>query len=147
MAEIKCLDKSMKDDFIQLFSEDYFDAVENFNEEFDDLVERGNCYVLILDGELIGFFDYIKDYSHYANYLQGIAVIPKYRKKGYSYKLLDKFIELSRKDKTKNRIALSSTTVDNIASKKMHESYGFKKIGVLQGLHYGINEIFYAYDL
>ena len=95
----------------------------------------------------MGFFTYLAQYSHHANYLADIAIAKNHRRKGYAKELLQKFIEISRKQRTGNAIALSSTHVDNKASQKMHLSFDFKEIGRIKGLHYGKDEIFYGYDL
>ena len=61
---------------------------------------------------------------------------------GYSKYLLTKYIEISKEQKKKNKITLSSTHLDNKASQKMHLGFGFEEIGVLRGLHYGTDEKF-----
>ena len=133
--------------FVDSFVDDYFDTEEEAREHFKDQLEKNTCFLLFVNSELAGFFDYIKKYSHDANYLSNISVNKEYRGKGYSRNLLEKYIEISKREKTHNNIALSSTHKTNITSQRMHIRFGFKEIGVLEGLHYGEDEIFYAYKL
>lgn len=91
---------------------------------------------------------YLKDYSHYANYLTDFAVSKKHRRKGIGLKLIKKFIEISKKEQPKKQpYALSSTDVNNIASINLHLKAGFVELGRIKKLHYGKDEIFFCYKL
>jgi|TARA_B100002003_G_C13891895_1_gene434879 ribosomal protein S18 acetylase RimI-like enzyme len=138
--------------YLDLFSKtfgngDYFDSINEAKEHFNSKLSEKRLYLLFDDdNNLVGFFDYLFQYSHNANYLYNIAVSSKFRKKGYSNYLLSKYIEVSKNEKTNNPFALSSTHTTNKISQKMHLGFGFKEIGILKGLHFGReDEIFYAY--
>ena len=149
MSEIKIIpiEKKYEKEFIKTFNDSYFDSEDEAKQHFKEQTGKSNLFLLFVDSELGGFFDFIPQYSHYANYLNNICVVKKFRGKGYSKQLLEKYIEISREQKTRNVIALSSTHKTNVASQKMHKRFGFKKIGVLKELHYGEDEIFYSYKL
>lgn len=136
-----------QDEFVSTFGESYFDSIDQATSHFEKHVGNDTLFILFLNSKIIGFLSFIKDYSYYANYLENICVIEKHRRDGFSHFLLRAYTDISREQKTKNTVALSSTHVDNTISQKMHESFGFKKISILKGLHYGKDEIFYGFDL
>ena len=138
--------KEYKKEFVNRFTTVYFETTQEAKNYFNAHIKTKTLYILFLDVQA-GFFAYAREYSHYANYLEDICVLPDYRRKGYAKLLLDKFIQQAKREQTKNTIALSSTHKNNTVSIHMYESYGFKKIGVLKKLHYGIDEIFYGYEL
>jgi ribosomal protein S18 acetylase RimI-like enzyme len=136
-----------KDMFVKEFTGCYFDSEETAKDHFDRNCSSERLFLLFTGSALAGFFNYRLRYSHYANYLEDICVSGRFQRKGLSRYLLEKYIEISRGQMTKNSIALSSTNMSNTISQKMHESFGFRTIGVLKGLHYGEDEVFYAFDL
>jgi ribosomal protein S18 acetylase RimI-like enzyme len=141
------IEKKFESDFAKTFNGSYFDSEEEAKQHFKEYLNSKRLFLLFLNSELAGFFNYYFQYSHYANYLEDICVAEKFRGQSCSNYLLSKYIEISQQQKSKNRIALSSTHKANVASQKMHKSFGFKKIGTLKELHYGEDEIFYAYSL
>lgn len=145
--KIRKAKKEYLKEFSKAFNGSYFDSEKEAREHFKDKLKDKTLYLLFIDNKLVGFFDYIYQYSHNANYLYNLCVSKKYRGKGYSKILLSKYVEISKKEKTRNSVALSSTHETNKISQKMHLSFGFKEIGKLKKLHYGEDEIFYAYDL
>tara|TARA_Y100000310_G_scaffold333858_1_gene412289 strand:+ start:687 stop:1139 length:453 start_codon:yes stop_codon:yes gene_type:complete len=149
MSEIKIIpiEKKYENEFAKTFNESYFDSEEETKQHFKEHVSKNRLFLFFVNSELAGFFDYIYQYSHDANYLYNFCVAKKFRGKGYSKHLLNKYVEISKEQKTRNVIALSSTHKTNVASQKMHKSFGFKEIGILKELHYGKDEIFYAYKL
>jgi len=149
MSDIKIIpiEEKYADEFAKTFNESYFDSEEEAKQHFKKHLEKDRLFLFFVDSELAGFFDYIYQYSHNANYLYNLCVSKKFRGKGYSKHLLSKYVEISKEQKTRNIIALSSTHRTNVASQKMHKSFGFKEIGTLKELHYGEDEIFYAYKL
>ena len=75
-------------------------------------------------------------------------VAKKHRRKGIAKILLDKYIEVTKKEQPKKqKYALSSTDVTNIPSIKLHLNYGFEKLGRIKELHYGKDEIIFGYKL
>ena len=81
-------------------------------------------------------------------FIEDLAVSKEYRGQGFAKALLQKFIEISRKEQSKKQpYCLSSTDVTNKASIKLHLRVGFKKLGVIKELHYGKDEIIFGYKL
>ena len=132
----------------EILVEAYFKSLKDAKEHITNHIKKKECIIVIQNKEVLGVLIYSKDYSHYANYIDDIAVAKKHRRKGVARLLLKKFIDVSKKEQPKKqRYALSSTDVTNKSSIKMHLNFGFKKAGILKRLHYGKDEIFFAYRL
>jgi L-amino acid N-acyltransferase YncA len=149
MEKIKVVSAKIKDraNFIKTFKGSYFDLASEATNHFNKYLEGKTLFLLFVNSNLVGFFNYTQKYSHDANYLDDVCVAEKFRSKGYSSYLLTRYIEICRKQMGRNKIALSSANKPNVVSQKMHIKFGFKKIGVLKGLHYGKDEIYYSYKL
>ena len=63
-------------------------------DHFEAYVKTDKLFLLFVNSELVGFFNYAFQYSHYANYLEDICVADVFRGKGYSKNLLSKYIEI-----------------------------------------------------
>jgi ribosomal protein S18 acetylase RimI-like enzyme len=111
--------------------------------------KRGEKWLVALDGkEVAGVLGYLFDYSHYANYIEDLAVAGEHRRKGIANALLKRFVEISKKEQPKKQpYCLSSTSVKNKASIKLHLGFGFRKLGTIKKLHYGEDEIIFGYRL
>ncbi len=132
----------------EILVEAYFDskklALKHVREKINDM----SCFVAVERGVVLGLFTYLRDFSHYSNYLEDIAVKKSFRRKGVAKILLQKFIKISRKEQPrKQKYVLSSTDITNKISIKMHLNFGFKKLGLIKGLHYGKDEIIFGYSL
>ena len=139
----KHLDESAK-----ILTEAYFDSFKKAKEHFKKKIDSKEVYVALNKDEVIGLFSYRRDYSHYANYLSNIVVAKKHRRKGIAKILLDKYIEVTKKEQPKKqKYALSSTDVTNIPLIRLHLNYGFEKLGSIKELHYGKDEIIFGYKL
>ena len=139
----KHLDKSSK-----ILTEAYFNSFKEAKKHFKKKINSKEVYVAVDKDEVLGLFSYRRDYSHYANYLSNIVVAKKHRRKGIAKRLLNKYIEITKKEQSKKqKYALSSTDVTNIQSINLHINYGFKELGRIKGLHYGKDEIFFGYKL
>lgn len=141
------IQKKYKNQFVKTFGKRYFNSENKAKQHFKEYLRSERLFLLFINHELAGFFNYYHQYSHYANYLEDICIGEKFKGQNYSKYLLSKYIEISKQQKTQNKIALSSTRKTNIHSQKMHKNFGFKKIGTLKELHYGEDEIFYAFSL
>lgn len=132
----------------KILNESYYDSISLAKQEIKLKIKTKECLVALVDKEVAGILLYTRSYSHYANYIDDIVVAKKYRGKGIAKLLLKKYIEISKKSTpTKQKYALSSTNITNKISINLHKSIGFKEIGTLKGLHYGKDEVFFAYKL
>ncbi|MEK6846970.1 MAG: GNAT family N-acetyltransferase [Nanoarchaeota archaeon] len=132
----------------KIMVESYWDSILKAKIELLKKIKSKEGYVCINNKEILGLFLYSRNYSHYANYLEDIIVSQNHRRKGVSYKLLEKYISVSKKETPKKQIfALSSTSYDNKPSIYMHLKFGFKEAGRIASLHYGKDEIFFVYNL
>jgi len=121
---------------------------KEFGQFLNQRIKLKEGFVAVINQRVVGVLLYARDYSHYANYITDIIVGKDYRRKGVATKLLEKFIQVSRKEQPKKQeYALSSTHVDNKASIKMHLSFGFEELGRVKKLHYGKDEIIFGYKL
>ncbi|MFA4887347.1 MAG: GNAT family N-acetyltransferase [Candidatus Nanoarchaeia archaeon] len=133
---------------VRLLLEDFFDSKKEAEKCFLENLKKKQVWVLEDKKVILGVFAYTRAYSHEANYLEYIAVDKKYRGNGLSKKLLERYIRVSKKEQSaKQRFVLSSTKCSNLVSIRMHLDFGFKQMGVLKKLHYGEDEIIFAYPL
>ena len=131
-----------------ILAEAYGVKAASLKKDFTSKERNMKWLIAVIDGKVAGVLGYLFDYSHYANFLEDIGVGKDYRRKGVAKALIEKFISISRKEQPKKqRFCLSSTTVSNKASIKMHKSLGFIKLGVIKKLHYGEDEIIFGYGL
>ena len=126
----------------------YYSSLARAKTDVRSWTERNQSFVAVENGKVVGVLMYTRDFSHYANYIEDIAVAKVQRRKGIAKKLLQKFIDVSRKETPKKqKYALSSTETSNKVSIKMHLNFGFSEIGRMKGQHFGKDEIFFAYNL
>ena len=130
MSEINIIpiEEKYEDEFTKTFNESYFDSEEEARQHFKEHISKNRLFLFFVDSELTGFFDYIYQYSHNANYLYNLCVAKKFRGKGYSKHLLSKYVERSKEQKTRNVIALSSTHRTNVASQKCIKVLALRKL-------------------
>ena len=132
----------------EILVEAYWNSVDEAKNELFKKIKSNECFIALENKEVAGVFIYMKNYSHYANYLEDLVVSKKYRGQGVANRLLEKYILISRGETPKKqKYALSSTHSFNKISIKTHLKSGFKKIGLIRGLHYGKDEIFFGYNL
>ena len=132
----------------RILFEAYYSSLAKAKKDLRTWTARKQSLVAVDGEKVVGVLMYTRDFSHYANYIEDIAVAKVHRRKGVAKKLLQKFIEVSRKETPKKqKYALSSTETSNKTSIKMHLNFGFREIGRMEGLHFGKDEIFFAYKL
>lgn len=132
----------------ELLVQEWYDSIEEAKEQVILKINNNECYIKLINEEIVGLFMYSRDYSHYANYLEDLLVAKKYRRKGIALELLKKYIEISKRETPKKqKWALSSTDKNNLASIKTHIKAGFEEIGIINGLHYGTDEIMFGFNL
>jgi|SRR3989344_5020952 len=123
-------------------------SLESAKKEIRLRMLKREVFVAVNNKKIVGLFIYFRNYSHEANALEYIVVSKNHKRNGVAKQMLLKYIQISRKETPKKqKYCLSSTHVTNKVSIKMHLSFGFEKIGILKGLHYGMDEIFFGYDL
>ncbi|MBI2444873.1 GNAT family N-acetyltransferase [Candidatus Micrarchaeota archaeon] len=131
-----------------ILAEAYYSSASDAARVVRPAIRQKRCIIAEIDGQCAGVLAYARDYSHYANYVMDLAVSPPFRRHGAALALLKDFVARSRKEQPqKQRLALSSTKAKNKASIRLHQKAGFKKIGMLKGLHFGEDEIFFAHRL
>ncbi len=146
--EIILADKRYANQAANLLLKAFFGSFSQAKKEIEEKIKSRECYLAIKNNRIVGMFLYARNYSHYANYLEELLVQKKYRRKGIAMALLEKFVEISKKEQPKKqRYVLSSTNKNNKASINMHLKFGFKKSGIVHNLHYGNDEMFFVYKL
>jgi len=132
----------------KIMEEAYYDSITEAKKELARKIRSNESFVALEENNVVGVLIYAKSYSHYANYMEDIIVAKNWRRKGVAKKLIEKYVDVSKKQTPKKqKYALSSTDVSNKTSINMHVTCGFKEIGRMKKLHYGKDEIFFAYDL
>jgi ribosomal protein S18 acetylase RimI-like enzyme len=81
----------------------------------DDCVTAGYLWVTFTD---------VKDYNITIAGIMDIAVSPSYQRKGIGTTILRHIQELS--EERKATLLRSDTGIENVASQKLHEGFGFK---------------------
>ncbi len=146
--KIVSLKRSHVDDAARVMAEAYNISYRLAKKEITSKERKEEWMVAIIDCKVAGFMGYFFDHSHYANFLEDIAVSKEHRHKGVATALLKKFVEISRKSQPKKQpYCLSSTKISNKASIRLHLGFGFRKLGTLKKLHYGQDEIFFGYKM
>jgi ribosomal protein S18 acetylase RimI-like enzyme len=126
----------------------YFKSLSEARARAKEKIENKECIIVAGKKDVQGVLMYARDFSHYANYIEDLAVSKKHRRKGIASTLLARFLEISKKEQPKKqKYVLSSTDVTNKASIKLHSKLGFEKIGKIKALHYGKDEIFFGYKI
>ncbi|KCZ71474.1 acetyltransferase [Candidatus Methanoperedens nitroreducens] len=139
-----------KEEHVQVAALLYFEAFREFYRSKDEAVaavsekqKNRTLWVALLGGRVVGTFGYIRGWSHNVNYLNGIVVLPEYRELGIGSKMLQKFIEICKKEQMSQDYAITSTRINNKASISISKRMGFEECGVIKGLHFGIDEVFF----
>ncbi|MDO8740207.1 MAG: GNAT family N-acetyltransferase [Candidatus Woesearchaeota archaeon] len=132
----------------KILFETYYGSLDCAKNYLKGKIKTKESLVALEGNKVVGVLIYARDYSHYANYIQDIAVSKQYRQRGIAMLLMKKCIEISKRETpSKQKYLLSSTDATNKPSIKFHLMCGFKEIGRLKWLHYGKDEVFFAYKL
>ena len=136
------------DQVATVLCEGYYSSLQKAKQYIKEKNKTKECFVAIDKNKVVGVMIYSRAYSHNANYLEEVIVVKKQRRKGIAKALIKKFVIISKKETPKKqKYTLSSTDITNKASIKMHKKCGFKEVGRIKRLHYGKDEIFFAYKL
>lgn len=148
MIQIVLAKESQVDEVAKIFTNEHFDSFEEVKEHYLKKIKTKEAYVALLNGEIVGAFGYRRVILTMEIIFPNIVVSDDHRRKGIATALMNKFIEVSKKEQSKKqKYALSSTSVTNEASINMHLKFGFKNLGTIKELHFGEDEIFFGYDL
>lgn len=103
---------------------------KELKKEFDEQIKRKDIFIfyLIEEEKVIGYLNILWISKNKYSYLNDITIKEKFRGKGYGKKLMDKFIEFSKRKKAK-KLGLG-VRAQNKQAIKMYEKYGFKTVGL-----------------
>ena len=145
--KIRKIKKEEVNETSKVLSEFFFDNSAKDAKKYL-LKKLQETYIAIIDKKVAGVIIYEPDYSHDANIIAFLIVSKPYCRQGIGRSLMNKFVEVSRKEQPKRqKYALSSTDVKNKKSIALHKKLGFIELGRIKKLHYGIDEIFFGYKL
>ncbi len=92
-------------------------------------------FIYIEKSNIIGFINYYDMYERFE--LAYIEVREEYRNRKIGSKLLERLIEIAKKNNVEN-ITLE-VNINNIYAIKLYEKYGFKKVALRKGYYNGID--------
>jgi len=122
--EIKAEDKKYIEQIIEIEKE-----VFGINGGVDEwilkpIIRYGKVFALVLEGEVVGVAEYIRNFNIDEMFLYGISVKKEYRKCGYAKKLIKKSIDIFEKNNIK-RIGLT-VSEENKGAIKLYKKMGFE---------------------
>ena len=128
--EIKAKDKKYIEQIIEIEKEAF--GVEGGVDEWvlKPIIRYGKVHVLIIEKEVIGVAEYIRDFDGDEIFLYGFSIKKEYRKCGYGKKLLEESVKIFRKNKIK-KIGLTAALENNEAI-NLYNKIGFKKEKILK---------------
>ena len=75
----------------RILFEAYYSSLNNAKKYLIKKIRTGESFVALENNAVVGVLIYARDYSHYANYIEDLAISKKYMKKGIAKKLLEKY--------------------------------------------------------
>ena len=115
----------------------------DFYQNFKNITDSNLPYIVALDDKRvigIAYLNKFRDKSGYRFAFENtIYVSNDYIKKGIGSKLLEKLIDISKKNTNIKKIVAVIGSKDNKGSLKIHQKYGFKKSGVLKKIGFKNN--------
>lgn len=81
--------------------------------------------VLIVDGEVVGYYSFYNIAGE--AYINNVAVHPKRQNEGYGTLLINRLIEVAKKEATAITLEVRAS---NIIAQKLYEKAGFEKVGI-----------------
>lgn len=128
--EIKAKDKKYIEQIIEVEKEAFGESGGVDEWILKPIIRYGKVFVLIIEDEVIGIAEYIRDFDGDEVFLYGFSIKKEYRKCGYGKKLLEKSIEVFRENKIK-KIGLT-VALENEGAIELYKKMGFKKEEMLK---------------
>ena len=128
--EIKAKDKKYIEQIIEIEKEAFGESGGVDEWILKPIIRYGKVFVLIIEDEVIGIAEYIRDFDGDEVFLYGFSIKKEYRKCGYGKKLLEKSIEVFRENKIK-KIGLT-VALGNEGAIELYKKMGFKKEEMLK---------------
>ena len=118
-------------------------SFRDFYKNYKNITNDRLPYLVALDDEKvigIAYLNKFRDKSGYRFVFENtIYVSNENIKKGIGSKLLEKLINISKKNKNIKKIVAVIAGIDNKGSLKVHQKFGFKKSGVLKKIGFKNN--------
>lgn len=115
---------------------------EEYKEKLKEIIKTNKeTYAISLKetDELIGIISADNIDENSKNYSLSYGIREKFRKQGYAYEAIYKFIDYYFKEKNMHRVRLGCL-LDNIGSQKLYEKLGAKKEGIEREAKYYDNK-------
>lgn len=144
--EIKANDKKYIDQIINIEKEAF--GLSGGVDEWilKPIVRYGKVFVLVIENEVIGIAEYIRNFDGDEIFLYGFSIKKEYRKCGYGKKLLEESIEVFRKNEIK-KIGLT-VSLENIEAIELYKKMGFKMEEILKDEYgKGIDRLYFGREI
>lgn len=144
--EIKAGDKKYIDQIIDVEKEAF-----GLNGGIDEwilkpIIRYGKVFVLVIEDEVIGIAEYIRDFDGDEIFLYGFSIKKEYRKCGYGKKLLEESIKVFRKNKIK-KLGLT-VSLENEEAIELYKKLGFKMEEILKNEYgKGIDRLYFGREI
>ena len=119
-------------------------SFKDFYKNYKNIVSNQLPYLVALDQKKvigIAYLNRFRDKSGYRfTFENTIYVNNEYVKEGVGSKLLEKLINVSKKNKNIKKIVAVIGGIDSKGSLKVHKKFGFKKSGVLNSIGFKKNK-------
>lgn len=114
--------KAELDDFAAI------DAFDIFAGERREDIKRGECFVAVADGQVVGYIVFNRSFF-LMPFIQFLCVDPQFRRRGFAAKLLDYVECLCDGEKL-----FTSTESDNLTMLKVFGNRGYRVSGVIENI-------------
>lgn len=122
--EIKAKDKKYIDQIIEVEKEAF--GLSGGVDEWilKPIIRYGKVLVLVIEDQVIGIAEYIRDFEGDEVFLYGFSIKKEYRKCGYGKKLLEESIKVFKENEIK-KIGLT-VALENKGAIELYKKMGFK---------------------
>lgn len=141
--EIKAKDKKYIEQIIEVEKEAF--GVSGGVDEWilKPIIRYGKVFVLVIEDEVIGIAEYIRDFDGDEIFLYGFSIKKEYRKCGYGKKLLEESVKVFRENKIK-KIGLT-VSLENKAAIELYKKLGFKMEEMLKDEYgKGVDRLYFS---
>ncbi|UUV19230.1 GNAT family N-acetyltransferase [Fusobacteria bacterium ZRK30] len=110
------------------------------------IIRYGKVFVLVIEDEVIGIAEYIRDFDGDEIFLYGLSIKKEYRKCGYGKKLLEESVKVFRENKIK-KIGLT-VSLENKPAIELYKKLGFKMKEMLKDEYgKGVDRLYFAREI